>query len=246
MSAEAFLKQRAINLVVSGTYTLANWLTAEGKPRSFACRTNRISPFRMIVDVPVVGRVGDEISSHFGDLGTLQGQITDTVTGGFLLELRMAPTMRERLSNQLNWLEKKQKDAKITDARRQVRVLPANPHSVLTFGDGSIHTCFVIDMSVSGAAVSADVQPAVGTPLAVGACVGRVVRHLPQGFAVQFIEPQNRSDLDRRICRPVIAHSEKNAIHSHEVRRIVATPPIASPEEAEPPEDQAADDVFYL
>jgi hypothetical protein len=56
-------------------------------------------------------------------------------------------------------------------------------------------------MSVSGIAVSADVQPQVGTPLAVGACIGRVVRLLPNGFAVKFIEVQKRDDLDQLIAR---------------------------------------------
>jgi hypothetical protein len=57
-------------------------------------------------------------------------------------------------------------------------------------------------MSVSGAAVSAPVQPEIGTPLAVGACVGRVVRLLPDGFAVKFVEPLKRHDLERLIARP--------------------------------------------
>jgi hypothetical protein len=64
-----------------------------------------------------------------------------------------------------------------------------------------MHNCFVIDMSPSGAAVSADVQPPVGTPLAVGACVGRVVRHLELGFAVQFVEQQPRDVLERLVIR---------------------------------------------
>ncbi|HEY8333606.1 MAG TPA: PilZ domain-containing protein, partial [Tardiphaga sp.] len=168
MSVRQFLKQRAVNIVVGGSYTLSNWLDAKGKPRSFACRTSRVSPFRMIVDVPVVGRIGDSITSYFGDFGTLQGRISDTVAGGFLLELAMDQAMRARMSNQLTWLEKRQKDVTIQDARKQARIVPSSPHSVLTFGDGSMHNCFVIDMSVSGAAVSADVQPAIGTPLAVG------------------------------------------------------------------------------
>jgi hypothetical protein len=45
-------------------------------------------------------------------------------------------------------------------------------------------------------------QPQRGMPLAVGACVGRVVRLFDDGFAVKFVEPQNRDDLDRIITRP--------------------------------------------
>jgi hypothetical protein len=202
VSVRAFLKQRAVNIAVGGNYSLANWYDQNGKPRNFACRTSRVSPFRMIVDVPVVGRVGDSISSYFSDFGKLDGHISDTVPGGFLIELAVTRAMRERLSNQLSWLEKKLSDPAIVDARQQARIVPACPHSSLIFADGSTHTCFVIDMSISGVAVSADVQPEIGTPLAIGGCVGRVVRHRSDGFAVKFSELQNRSELEWRIARP--------------------------------------------
>jgi hypothetical protein len=202
VSVKEFLKQRAVNIAVNGHYTLANWFDSQGKPRSFACRTSRVSPFRMMVDVPVVGKIGDSIASYFGDFGKLDGRISDTMAGGFLFELVMSKPKREKLASQLTWLEKKHKDPTVRDARKQARIIPASPHSSLTFADGSIHNCFVIDMSVSGVAVSAGVQPDIGTPLAVGACVGRVVRHLHDGFAVHFAERLNRTELERRIARP--------------------------------------------
>src|SRR5947209_8118509 len=55
MSVAEFLRQRAVQVNLSGTYSLHRWYDCEGKRRTFACRTKRISPFRMIVDVPVVG-----------------------------------------------------------------------------------------------------------------------------------------------------------------------------------------------
>jgi len=38
-----FLNQRAVNVVVSGSYTLPNWYDPQGKLRTFACRTTRVS-----------------------------------------------------------------------------------------------------------------------------------------------------------------------------------------------------------
>ena len=72
MSTDKFLKQRAVNIAVDGHYTLPNWYDPEGRLRTFACRTNRISPYRMIVDVPVVGKVGDYLTSYFRDFGKLK------------------------------------------------------------------------------------------------------------------------------------------------------------------------------
>ena len=201
MSVENFRKQRAVKIAVGGNYTLANWYDRQGKPRTFACRTSRVSPFRMLVDVPVLGKIGDPITSYFSDFGKLDGFISDTTTGAFLLELEMTRSMREKLADKLTWLEKKLKNPGIPDVRKDARIIPASPHSTLILGDGTTHGCFVIDMSVSGVAVSAQVQPPIGMPLAVGACIGRVVRLLPDGFAVKFVEQQKRHDLNRLVVR---------------------------------------------
>jgi hypothetical protein len=211
LSIKKFLKQRAVNIAVGGNYTLANWYDPQGKPRTFACRTTRVSPFRMMVDAPVVGKVGDPITSYFRDFGKLEGFISDTMAGGFLFELEMTRSRREKLVSKLTWLEKKLKDPSILDVRKDARIIPPSPHSTLTLADGSIHGCFIIDMSVSGVAVSAQVQPPIGMPLAVGACIGRVVRLLPDGFAVKFVEVQNRHDLNRLIIRSALPPSAGGA-----------------------------------
>jgi hypothetical protein len=201
VSVEHFLKQRAVNIIVGGSYTLPNWYDPQGKPRTFACRTTRVSPFRMTVEVPVVGKVGDRLTSYFRDFGKFEGRIGDTMAGGFLVELEMTKPLREKFASKLTWLEQKQKNPAIRDVRKDARIIPESPHSTLALMDGSIHACFIIDMSISGTAVSAQVQPPIGMPLAVGACIGRVVRHLPDGFAVKFVETQNRFDLNRLIVR---------------------------------------------
>lgn len=252
VSVKEFLKQRAVNLAVGGQYTLANWFDAQGKPRTFACRTSRVSPFRMTVNVPVVGKLGDRITSYFGDFGKLDGQIADTIAGGFLLELEMTRLMREKMSNKLTWLEKRQKDASIREGRKQARIIPANSHSSLTFADGSVRSCFVIDMSVSGVAVSADVQPEIGTPLAVGACVGRVVRVFPEGFAIQFVEPIKRDELEWRVARPPPPRAAAAAKPAH--RPVEAKPmvvpepnpePTPKPVPASEPAPETAVDKYY-
>ena len=158
----------------------------------------------MLVQVPVIGKIGSPITSFFSDFGKLEGVISDTTNGAFLLELEMTRSMREKLASKLTWLEKKLKDPRVSDVRKNARIIPPNPHSTLILADGTTHSCFIIDMSIAGAAVSAELQPPVGTPLAVGACIGRVVRLLPNGFAVKFVERQNRNDLNRLITRPAL------------------------------------------
>jgi hypothetical protein len=159
VSVERFLKQRAVNIAVDGSYTLPNWYDCEGRLRTFACRTTRVSPFRMILDVPVVGKIGDRLTSYFREFGKFGGHISDTRDGSFLL------------------------------------------NTTLALADGSIHSCRVIDVSPSGVAVSSDIQPPVGTPLAIGGCVGRVIRAFQNGFAVKFVETHKLADLIRLISR---------------------------------------------
>jgi hypothetical protein len=204
VSVEKFLRQRAVNLAVTGSYTLPRWFDAQGKPRTFACRTTRVSPFRMIVQVPVIGKVGDHLTSYFKEFGKLEGHISDTMKGSFLVDLEMTRATREKLSEKLTWLEKKQKDPTIRDARGNARFIPKTSNTYLMLADGSVHGCFIIDASLTGAAVSAAVQPPVGMPLAIGACIGRVVRLLPDGFAVQFVEQQSPNDLLRLLVRPPV------------------------------------------
>ena len=200
MSIKTFLKQRAVTVAVGGSYTLANWFDPQGKPRTFACRTSRVSPFRMMVDVPVVGKIGDQISSYFSDFGKLEGHISDIKPGGFLFELAMDKSMREKMAGELSWLKMNRRTS-ASATPGCAGIIPASPHSALTFADGSIHSCFVIDMSVSGAAISASVQLQIGRPARGRKSICRVCRDLPM-VCVHFVEPQSRIELERRITRP--------------------------------------------
>jgi hypothetical protein len=201
VSLERFLRQRAVSVSVAGSYSLHNWYDPRGKLRKFACRTTRVSPFRMIVDVPVVGKVGDRLTSYFGEFGEFECSISDTMNGSFLLELEMPRQRRVWMAEKLAWLEKKQKDGGIPEERKDTRLVPQTSHSTLTLADGSLHPCFIIDVSTSGVSVSATYEPPMGMPLAVGSCVGRVVRQFPGGFAVKFVEKQDRNDVMRLIVR---------------------------------------------
>ena len=205
MSIKRFLKQRAVDVVMEGTYVLPNWYDPQGRIRTFACRATRVSPFRMMVEAPVVGKVGDSFTSYFQDFGNLEGTISDTTTRGLLLELEMTRSMRAKLAEKLTWLEKKKKDpGSVRDVRKNPRFVPKASQSTLTLADGTVHGCFIIDVSLSGVAVSAQIQPPIGTPLAIGACIGRVNRHMPNGFAIKFVNEKSRDELNRLITRTVL------------------------------------------
>jgi hypothetical protein len=93
------------------------------------------------VDVPVVGKIGDRLTSYFRDFGKFGGHISDTRDGSFLLELEMTRPERERLADKLTWLEKKQADPSLAEAREHPRFILPSPNTTLTLADGSIHSC---------------------------------------------------------------------------------------------------------
>jgi len=197
--ASEFLKRRAVDVRTAGRYSLASRYDGTGKRREFACRTTRISPFQMLVSAPVLGPKGERVIAYFGEFGKLDGFITDIVDGGFLLDLAVNKAQRTKLANKLEWIEKRQKDPTVVDVRDQQRIIPEDPHTTLLFADATALTCFIIDISPSGVAVSADVEPELGTRLAVGRTVGSVVRLFDEGFAVKFDQLQDPTRLEEAV-----------------------------------------------
>ncbi len=108
---------------------------------------------------------------------------------------------REKLGAKIDW-HKKHVHAQVPDKREHRRILPRDPRSLIVLADGRKVPCFIIDVSRSGAAVSAHFWPDLGMPMALGRVVGRVVRHLEVGFALQFIQPQEFEDLEYLVKPP--------------------------------------------
>ena len=185
---------------ILGRYALASRRNARGERREFYCRTVGISRYELALAVPVSGPIGERVIASFNELGKLEGQIIRLSDDGFVMSLVLAAEQRERLVSKILWLEMR-KHLNLPDDRRHKRVIPKHPHSTVMLADGRICDCFVIDMSASGVAVSAEIDPKVGDVLAVGAIVGRVVRIFREGFAVRFIELQDPDALEHLLLR---------------------------------------------
>lgn len=188
-------------LNMSGRYMLASRRDEQGNRREFACRAVNMSIRALLVLAPVPGPVGERVIAYFGEFGTIDGTITRVLANGFVMSITASDDQRDRLAAKLAWLED-HRTYDIPDARGHRRIVPRNPLSTLTLASGETSTCLVIDLSESGAAVSADIVPPIGAPVAVGAVVGRVQRHFAEGFAVTFEETQVLRHLQRLLMRP--------------------------------------------
>lgn len=193
-----------VRVVVSlpGRYALPKRRAAGGRCAEFACRLVNVSPHGMVLAGPVIGAVGEPVTTYFEEFGKLQGTVARTLYGGFAMNIQAPAAQRNRLVAKLIWLEKHQSED-LPNKRQHKRIIPHNPHSTLILADGAKLPCFIIDMSASGTAVSADIRPQVGMPLAVGTIVGRVVRRSTEGFAVRFVEPQDPRFLEQLLIKPL-------------------------------------------
>jgi hypothetical protein len=196
-------RREDIRIVVSlpGRYLLPKRRGVKGRRSEYACRMVNISPRAMVLAGPVIGTIGEPVISYFDEFGKLKGGVMRTLYGGFVTTIEATIAQRARLETKLIWLEKHQRED-LPNARRHKRVVPQDPRSTLILADGTMVPCFVIDMSASGAAVSAEIKPPIGTPLAVGKVVGKVVRRFAEGFAVHFTEAHDPRFVEQLVIKP--------------------------------------------
>jgi hypothetical protein len=191
---------KPIYVSLPGRYSLAVSQNARGEPRQFACRAVNISLDGVAIAAAVTAKAGVRATADIEQIGRVKGSITRVFELGFAMSIEASRQEREMLASRIDWIERNE-DLAVRDQRAHSRFIPRRPLTLLTLADGSVVPCFVIDISVSGAAVSADISPEIGTPLAVGWVVGRVVRFVPGGFAVRFVELQDRQAVEALVIR---------------------------------------------
>ena len=187
---------------LAGRYALPDRRSApDDKLPVYACRLCSISTRMLVAVGPVVGKEGETVASHFNEFGILRGRITRRLASGFVADIQLTDGEREKLAAKIDW-QKRHVHAQVPDKREHRRILPRDPRSTIFLADGQQVPCFIIDVSRSGAAVSAHFWPELGMPMALGRVVGRVVRHMEVGFALQFIQQQEFEDLESVIKPP--------------------------------------------
>ena len=180
-----------VNLL--GRYMLAD-------RREFPCQVVNMSPGGMALVAPVVGQPGERVIAYVDHVGRLEGVIARLIENGFAMTIAATARKRDKLAAQLTWLANRQ-ILNLPEDRRHGRIIPRNPMARLIMPNGLNLTCRVIDMSQSGAAVSiaTDQRPDVGALITIGKTTGRVVRHLEDGFAIEFTRLQHPDFLEEDI-----------------------------------------------
>ena len=157
--------------------------------REFPCQVINMSPGGLAMLAPGIGYVGERVVAYLDHIGRVEGKITRLLDNGFAMTVGATPRKRDKLAAQLTWLANRQ-ILNLPEDRRHDRIVPRNPMSILKFDDGRAMACRIIDLSLSGAALAAEIKPLVGEAVTLGRVHARVVRHLEEGFAIEFVHAQ--------------------------------------------------------
>jgi PilZ domain len=178
-----------VNLL--GRYMLAD-------RREFPCQVIDMSPGGMAVIAPVNGRAGERVIAYIDHIGRVEGTLIRQFGNGFAMTIAATPRKRDKLAAQLTWLANRHVLG-LPEDRRHGRIVPRNPVTQLVLANGTTMTCRLIDMSLSGAAVATEERPPIGALVHLGKVQGRIVRHLEQGFAVEFTRLQHPDFLEENV-----------------------------------------------
>src|SRR5688572_12750025 len=178
-------KHQRVKVNLLGRYMLVD-------RREYPCQVVNMSPGGMLLMAPVAGEVGDRVIAYVDHLGRLEGKIARTFQNGFAMTIGATSRKRDKLAAQLTWLANRH-ILNLPEDRRHGRFAPRNPLARLILADGRNVGCRVLDLSQSGAAVSIQphLRPDVGAMVTIGKTQARVVRHIEDGFALEFTRLQH-------------------------------------------------------
>jgi hypothetical protein len=165
--------------------------------REVACRTVNVSTGGIEVTGLVPNAAGEKVICFFDGLGWIDGEVRRITEAGFGMSFGGTPDRRLRMAERVTWLIKHQSDD-VADNRRNARIVPTKRGVLVRFAEKDA-ACTLIDLSRSGVAIESDARPELGLPIVVGMRRGKVVRHLDQGFAVEFALPIPLSSFDEGV-----------------------------------------------
>jgi len=163
--------------------------------REFPCQIINMSPGGLAMLAPGIGNVGDRVVAYLDHIGRVEGRITRIIDNGFAMTVNATPRKRDKMAAQLTWLANRQ-ILNLPEDRRHDRIAPRNPTARVTLADGTEQLCRIIDLSLSGAALSSTTRPEIGSKVTVGRVQAQVRRHLEDGYAVEFAFPQSPDTLE--------------------------------------------------
>ena len=191
--AEERRRHQRVKVNLLGRYMLAD-------RREFPCQVVNMSPGGIALVAPVSGDPGERVIAYVDHLGRLEGKIARLLDTGFAMTVEATLRKRDKLAAQLTWLANRN-ILNLPEDRRHGRFIPRKAMARLILPNGNNVNCRIIDLSESGAAVaiSPELRPVVGAMVTIGKATGRVVRHIEDGFAVEFTRLQHPDFIEENV-----------------------------------------------
>lgn len=168
--------------------------------REYPCQIINMSPGGMALIASVIGTPGEHVIAYVDHLGRLEGVVARVIDNGFAMTIAATTRKQDKLATQLTWLANRQL-LNLPEDRRQGRLTPRNPAARLILPNGNNVGCRIIDLSASGGAISIapDLRPEIGSIVTIGKTQGRVVRHIENGFAIEFMRMQHLDFVEENV-----------------------------------------------
>src|SRR6202142_2496519 len=191
--AEERRRHQRVKVNLLGRYMLAD-------RREYPCQGVNMSPGAIALAGPVIGNPGERVIAYVDHLGRLEGKIARQIDNGFAMTIEATLRKRDKLAAQLTWLANRN-ILNLPEDRRHGRFIPRKAMARLILPNGNNVPCRIIDLSESGAAVaiSPELRPVVGSMVTVGKAQGRVVRHIEDGFAIEFTRLQHSDFIEENV-----------------------------------------------
>ena len=166
--------------------------------RECPCQVSEISPGDASIVSPFSGDLGERVIAYIDNVGRVEGVILERTNQGFVMSISASQRKRDKLADTLTWLANRNV-LSLDEDRRHLRRAPKRSETSIALSDGSTHTVRVIDMSLSGAAISTNLRPPIGSPVRLGRLGARIVRHFDDGIGIEFMRLMSDTAIEQAI-----------------------------------------------
>jgi len=126
------------------------------------------------------------IVCYLDSIGGYEGIVCRHLSNGFAVRFKTSKGTQEKLVERIMAAANNMPDD-LRQSRRHLR-FSVEETAHIEFEDGSRHNGTIIDLSVSGLGVRSAFRPPIGARVKIGMTRGTVIRHLDEGFAIEFAQ----------------------------------------------------------
>ena len=174
-------RHQRVRVALLGRYMLSD-------RREYPCQTVDMSPGGVRLTCAVVGEMGERVVLYLEHIGRIEGIVSRHTGAGFAVRLSATPRKRDKIASQLTWLANRELLG-MPEGRTHERLVPNQNAVTLRLESGREIKARLIDISMSGVAISCPTTPPLGAAVLVGSTPGRLVRYFEGGFGVEFLLP---------------------------------------------------------